>query len=108
MQQVPPGEGDRVWCGGTPLQLAVLPPHARPAVWECRWLLAGACCTCRRPHEILSIASFILLRPYPSRLGTAQDTDAAGTVPPRQAVTLQYQLDATVATGDEPPVVLGK
>ena len=36
------------------------------------------------------------------------DTDAAGQVPPRQQVTLEYRMDHTVATQDDPPVVLGR
>ncbi|GBF92905.1 hypothetical protein Rsub_05741 [Raphidocelis subcapitata] len=36
------------------------------------------------------------------------DTDTDGIVPPRQAVVLAYRADGTVATADEPPVVLGR
>lgn len=36
------------------------------------------------------------------------DTDADGVVPDRQQVVLQYRADATVATEDDPPVVLGR
>jgi len=39
---------------------------------------------------------------------TNQDTDADGIVPPHQQVVLTYRADATVATADEPPVVLGR
>lgn len=36
------------------------------------------------------------------------DTDAQGLVPERQQVILEYRMDCTVATEDEPPVVLGR
>lgn len=36
------------------------------------------------------------------------DTDAAGVATEHQVVTLQYRADASVATSDEPPVVLGR
>lgn len=35
------------------------------------------------------------------------DTDAQGAVLPQQTLVLQYQMDCTVATGDDPPVTLG-
>ncbi|GAX78844.1 hypothetical protein CEUSTIGMA_g6282.t1 [Chlamydomonas eustigma] len=36
------------------------------------------------------------------------DTDAGGNQLPDQHVTLEYRMDGTVATDDDPPVVLGK
>ncbi len=37
-----------------------------------------------------------------------QDTDASGAVPPHQALVLEYCHDGSVATADDPPVVLGR
>jgi snurportin-1 len=36
------------------------------------------------------------------------DTDRSGQPQPQQLVTLSYRMDATVATSDDPPVVLGR
>ncbi|KAK9808700.1 hypothetical protein WJX72_002173 [[Myrmecia] bisecta] len=36
------------------------------------------------------------------------DTDASGVVPQYQQLVLEYRMDRTVATSDDPPVVLGR
>ena len=38
----------------------------------------------------------------------ALDTDAHGVVPEQQLLVLAWRMDGTVATQDEPPVVLGR
>jgi hypothetical protein len=72
-------------------------------------LSTEAVCWLRRPClrvSPLRAHAWLLLLPL------LQDTDAAGVVPEHQQVVLTYQgageAGGNVATGDEPPVVLGR
>jgi len=56
----------------------------------------------------LSPSPLSLLWKDPSTSRYFIDTDPQGNILPHQAVVLEYRMDHTVATSDDPPIVLGK
>ncbi|KAI5080951.1 hypothetical protein GOP47_0004134 [Adiantum capillus-veneris] len=62
----------------------------------------------RHAHYVLGVTPLALLWKDPASSRYHIDTDSKGNVPAYQQIVLEYQEDETVATCDDPKVVLGR